>query len=302
MATANGTAGICPASSSQRNYVPSPRRDAAKQRLRKWKRNRKRWATQPRFNGGRFVELVEGARARPYELGDLRHALLEVMGDREILAFEYLVAVTKGFGGCPGGLHISHAQTGKLLDCAPRTAQDAMHHLVKLGLVEQRPGFRLRSVEERATVEPVATVRVVIGALARGPKHYELASTWAVTPRGLELASWSRRSSLVGKKNQPGRVQRTLRVHSSGVPGRGRRVRAFVASVLDNEKAPIARPGVATVIERLPDGRVALGSELTADKVAKRLTREEPEPGTPEWAAAATAAAWRSFEAREAGR
>lgn len=289
MAHANGPGIVRP-----RVYQSTQRRDAAKSRVRKWKRHRARWATQPKFHGGRYADLLAAGRARPYELGDLRFALLEVLSRDAVAMLEHVLACERGFGKHTGGVELAHATTAKILRCSARHAGDVMRELCGLGLLEQRPRFRLLTVDER-------TPRTQLDVLRGSPKHYECASTYVTTARAQELVTYSRRNQ-VGTNCQPGGSQRPLRGHRKGVPARGRAAQSFVAAVLESRRRSTARPEVARVIERLPDGRVALGSPLNADAVAKRLRTDGVARGRPATVEDAISAAWRAFEERDASR
>lgn len=284
--------GNAPCNAVPARYNPAPRRDAAKARLRRWKRHRARWITQPTFDGDLFAERLACGRARPFELGAVYFALREVLSARALAFWAVVVACERGFGGHSGGVRISHRTTARILRCSERAAGDAVRELVALGLVEQRPWFRLRAAEERTA--------------AAMQKHNEVRARYVTTARGTQVLAMAR-GNLVGKNRQPGRIQRSLREHSKGVRGRGRPEQRFVSEVLAAARLrPTSSTEVATVIERRPDGSVALGSPLTADAVEQRQQqRLRTEGGGAKQRDDfddVLARAWRAFEATHASQ
>lgn len=287
MASANGTGEICPRTAE--TYVPTPRRDAAKQRVRRFRRNRAKWSQQPSFDGRLLAARAQGGRARPFDLGELGVILREIMSQKALAVWQWILAAEKGFGGHTGGLRVCHRDMATLLGCGQRSTGDAVRELVALGLVEQRPWFRLLTDAEHAQRGPLDGAR----------KHQELTPRYVTSKKGHELIARTReftRRNQVGNKCQPGGSQRFLRKHVKGVQGRGRPARRFVEDV-KRAMAPNREPlPVATVIERRLDGRVALGSELNAAAVAKRLRTEGGRPRRADTLDDAITGAWRSFE------
>lgn len=240
------------------------------------------------MDGTLLALRAEEGRARPYELGELRLVLREVLSAKALEAWEWILAAERGFGGHNGGLRVRHADMARMLGCCQRAAGDAVRELVELGLVEQRPWFRTLSDTERGAG----------GVLEGKLRHRELRPRYVTAKKGHAVIAFVR-SKQVGNKCQPGGIQRTLRVHEKGKPGRGRPARSFVQDV-KRALAPSREPlSVARLIERLPDGRVLLGSALSADAVAQKLrtgrldgdTREKVDDDP-------IARAWRAFEAR----
>lgn len=302
MVSAMGSGGIRPPSVSF-SVPEGGKRHKALTRLRSWERHKVRWRElrSECISGGRYADLLEGGQARPYELGVVRHVLLDVLTPRAVSALEHVLACERGFGR--GGVVTTHAQTARWLRCSERAAGDAMRELVEVGLVEQRAHFRRRTVAESV---PVTREDVLNGVR----KHQELAPAYRTTPRCRAAIDreLQRRLRQGGRKCQPSETQSTLRVDLKGVRGRGRPERAFVAEVRAARRTRPPAREVATVIERLANGGVALGSPLTAERFAQRLRREggadvgaqraprRSEPTLEE----VQRDAWEAFEAREA--
>lgn len=293
MSKDNGTGTISPEIGRRgiRTFRYSESQLRAITRLRKWKRNRVKWGAQPCFSGRRYLDLLRDGRARPYDLSAIRHELREALSSRAIELLEHVIACERGFGKHAGGVQLEHATTAQILGCSPRTAQDVVHELVAVGLLQQRPRFRLLSHDER-----VASRHPFLAGVCR--KHQELAPRYVTTSVASTLVDWARRNQ-ASKNRQPGGSQRLLRRHSKGVRCRGR---AFVASLLEPTIITRQRPEVARVIERLPDGRIALGSPLTAAAVAERLRREGAADRRGSVDDDPLARCWATFEARAGGR
>jgi hypothetical protein len=307
---------ILPAQDAPRpKYVPSPRKDAIRSRLRKFKRHRQKWlaARADSFSGQTYADLLEAGRAHPYELtGGDRHELEAVVSPRAVQLLQHVRACELGFGGHKGGARMKHAHAARILRCSERAAGAAMRELQALGLVEARWHFVMLSTDQ-------GIIDAARAGHAHAHKHREREACYVTTARAREL--WCRRDARiarknqVGKKFQPGRAHRTLRVRVKGEPGRGRPVRSFVADVKRARQAATAPPPVATVIERLSDGRVALGSPMRFGVGRLANARDlGPTPRAREQAFDALAARdpvaayaslapdlWASFDARENG-
>lgn len=314
MAIANGPGGICPAADPDRvTYVPSSRKDAAKSRLRKYKRNRTRWLADrsASFAGETFLVLLESGRARRFEFGHhVEHELRRVLSPRAVELLGVVVACERGFGGHRGGVRLSHAISARILHCSERTAGDAMRELAKVGLVEPRWHFTTLSVDQGAAVAREAGQRGCYKHRERVPAYVSTKRARSFCARRTERIS---RSTQVGKNYQPGRTHQTsgLSKRRSGVE---RPEQAFVADVLRARQRPTTKPPVAKVIERLPDGRIALGSPLRSG-VGRLAKARIPESGRARakaedalfeqdpvaWAASFCPGAWAALDEKESG-
>jgi hypothetical protein len=238
-----------------------------------------------------LADRAEAAWARPYDLGEYTVILGEALSPKALLAWQWVLAAERGFGGHEGGLRIRHADWARLLSCSQRAAADAVRELVAFGLVEVRHRFRSLTDAERTP----RTREDVLGGVR---KHQELRPTYVTTARGQEVIAGCRMNQ-VGRKRQPGGAKRTLRVlRKCGAPGRGRPARRFAQAVRTKLYGDRTPRETARVIERHPDGRVSLGSPLTAAAVAQRLGRERPDEPRARVDDDPIARAWRSFEER----
>jgi hypothetical protein len=252
---------------SAKRYSSTAKRDAAKGRVRKWKRNRAKWgaARAESFPGARLVYLFEAGRARRFELGaDVERVLRMVLSRHAVELLSWLFAAERGFSSPRGGLRIRHQDAARLLLCSDRRAADAMRELAAHGLVEARWHFRALDVDER---HAIAAAERALSAR----KHQECTPCYVTTTKA--RAFCARRERRIarthegGSSFQPGQSQPELRSDSNGVPARGRPERAFASALLWKRQAEILRPRAkrapARVVMRLPGGRIALGSPLT---------------------------------------
>lgn len=294
MAHANGTGEICPSSTvspptPKFNVPPDGPRHRVLTRLRAWERGwqkgRGRWAKlyADSISGAMYLDRLTAGRVHPYALGDVGHALMQVLSRDAVDMLQHLVAAQKAFGA-RGGLRISHATTAGILRRSPRHAGDVMRELVASGLIEVRWHFKKLSEAERVASYDRGTKRT--------RKHHERTPCYSTTARCAEvIARCLGRSSkyVVGKKDQPSRIQ-PVRTSGPKRKSSGRPEQDYVAQLLKS-RGPRREPAaVATVIERKPDGTVAMGSPLTAAAVAQRLrTGRDDDHGQLD--------AWKSFEA-----
>lgn len=312
MSQDNSPGGICPKAGSERvTYVPTSRRDAAKARVRKWKRNRARWlaARAESFAGETFADLLEAGRARRYELGHhVEHELRRVLSARAVLLLGVVMACERGFGGNRGGVRLAHATAARILHCSERSAGSAMRELASVGLVEARWHFVTLTTDEGMAAARQAGQT---GAC----KHRERTPAYVTTSRARDFCARREarfsRGNQVGKNYQPGRTHRSLRERVNGAPGRGRPEQAFVADVLRARQVETEPPRVAKVIEKLPDGREAHGSplrfgvgRLANASVAVGRARQAAEDKLFEvdpvaWAASFCGEAWKILDERE---
>lgn len=289
MPDGNVTGEICPPSKDSSNVHHSVTRKRA------WKRNRARW-TEWRVecaSGSLLADLAEAGRARPYELGDVRRVLLDVLSRPALDLLEWLLAAELGFRG-KRGIVLRHDDARRLLRVSRRRAGDAMRELVRVGLVQQRPHFRQLSDTERL---PQSRQDVL-----KGPRKLnELTPAYQTTKRCRQVVL-RRAGSLVGRKSQPAETHLSLRDRRKVRPGRGPAL-AFRAELGRTESPWKLRDTTlrATVLERRPDGTIALGSLLTADTFSLKLRREGREvvKGSLEEATLRLLASFEAAEARK---
>ncbi len=253
------------------------RKHKALRRLRKWERNRVKYTELRRqaFSGETYARLVAKGSARPYNFADVEHTLRSVLSRNALALLGHVMAVERGFGAAKGGVVLSHATTAVLLHVSVRLAGDVARQLVEDGLLEQRPHFRVFDTQ---------TTTLRSGDVVRRVQHQELVPCYRTTALARSLvarrdARLSRKRE-VGKKCHPTGNEVSPPGKRKGTPARGpgmgvtleppklrtprgyRPEQAFVSAVLRARQDATTRRRHATVIERLPDGSVALGSLL----------------------------------------
>lgn len=284
MAYANG-AGI--ARPAPFVVLPNSPRHKALTRVRRWTRNKRRWREQrARCASGRlYADRLDGGRARPFDLGPVKHALRDVLTPKAVELVAHAYAMQRGFGG-PDGFVASHATVSRMLHCSERTAGTVVRELVDLDLLEQRPEFT-----ELLTDVEAGRDRIAGRCRSRGAKkHRELVPAYRTTARlDVAIARCTERFASRGlpeggKTCQPTAIQPPLRGVKKGVRGRGRPERRFADQLLATRRQAETSQWPAKVFERLPDGRVAwcnepppgkLGAATPGDALAVRLGADD---------------------------